>query len=183
MAELSETQGDNSFVLLGRELRQRLATPLNQFSFWVFVLIGVILSGGIAIWVEVAKFIPGIGAVPHVETLRTALDTYFPAIGCAAAVQLAFAAEHKKYLVSFGYLVTVFFAVSSVLMLLLEKTPATFISWSSDAIGCLLAILMWCIANGLDVTYQDTAPNPDAPVGGPVQTLTSLPGDTSGFAT
>jgi hypothetical protein len=180
MPEQPDRRTDNSFLLLRQELRQRLARPIRQFSFWVYILIGVVLFGGIAVWVELAKLIPGIGATAHVESIRTAIDTYFPAIGCAAAVQLAFAAENKKYLVSFGYLVTVFFAVSSVLLILLERTPATLFSWIGDLIGCFLAILMWWIANGLDRTYRDIL-DPEAPLGGSLET--PIPGDTSGFNT
>ena len=95
-------------------------------------------------------------------------------------MQLAFAGESQKYLVSFGYLVTVFFAVFSVLMILLERTPATALSWSSGVIGCILAIFMRWIANGLDRTFQDTV-NPEAPLGGPVEA--PLAGDTSEFNT
>jgi len=180
MPEQTERRSENSFLLLGGELRQRLARPVRQFSFWVYVLIGVVLFGGIAVWVELVKFIPGIGATPHVESIRTAIDTYFPAIGCAAAVQLAFAAENKKYLVSFGYLLTVVFAVSSVLLILLERRPATLFSWLGDIGGCFAAIVMWWIANGLDRTYQDVV-NPEAPLGGSLET--PIAGDTSGFNT
>jgi hypothetical protein len=171
----------NSFVLLGRELRQRIKRPVGHFSFWVFILLGVILFGGIAIWVELVKLIPGIGGTPRIESLRTAIDTYFPAIGCAAAVQLAFAGESKKYLVSFGYMVTVLFAVFAVLMILLERTPATVLSWFFSIVCCLLAIFMWWIANGLDRTFQDIVVNMEAPVGGPVEA--PLTGDTAGFNT
>lgn len=180
MAEPQSRRTENSFLLLGQELRQRLARPIRQFSFWVYILVGVVLFGGISVWVELVKLIPGIGGTPHVESIRTAIDTYFPAIGCAAAVQLAFAAENKKYLISFGYLVSVFFAVFSVLLILLERTPATWLSWLFDMTGCFLAILMWWIANGLDRTYQDIV-DLEAPLGGSLER--EIPGDTSGLAT
>lgn len=170
----------NSFVMLGRELQLRIRRPVAHFSFWVFIVLGVILFGGIAIWVELVKLIPGIGGTPHLESLRTAIDTYFPAIGCAAAVQLAFAGENKKYVVSFGYLVTVLFAVFAVLMILLEKTPSTFWSWFFGVLCCVLAIFMWWIANGLERTFQDIV-DADAPLGGPVDA--PLGGDTTGFNT
>jgi hypothetical protein len=62
----------------------------------------------------------------------------------------------------------------------MERKPATCRAWVIGVIGCLLAIGMWWIANGLDRTFQDTF-DPEAPLGGPPGS--ALAGNTTGFAT
>jgi hypothetical protein len=180
MAERPLHQRGNSFVLLGEDLRERLISPIPHFSFWVFVLLGVIVFGGVPVWVELLRFTIGGRSAVRLDSLITAVDAYFPAVGCAAAVQLAFSEDTKKYVVSFGYLVTVFFAVACILMILLEQTFTAGTAWLSRMVLCLLAILMWWIANGLDPTFQDTL-DVEAPLGG--STSSPLDGNTIGFQT
>jgi|HubBroStandDraft_1064217.scaffolds.fasta_scaffold491198_1 hypothetical protein len=168
----------NSFGLLYSDFCTRFTTPVGQVTFWVYLLIGILVCGGAPIWVELFRF--GIGVTQNSENIRTAINCYFPAIGCAAAVQLAFAAEYKqKYLTSFSFFAAFFFFILSILTLALEMKPVTCLAWFVGVVGCLLAILMWWIANGLERTYLDTV-DPDAPLGGP--TDNPLSGDTTGFA-
>jgi hypothetical protein len=56
------------------------------------------------------------------------------------------------------------------------------IIWSLvvGTVACLLAIIIWWIANGLDPTFQDNIYY-DAPLGGPPDA--PLIGDTTEFAT
>jgi hypothetical protein len=172
-----DTRRKSSFSILYKELCTRIGTPAGQFSFWVYLLIGIVICGGAPIWVELLRFT--IGVTRDTENIRTAVNCYFPAIGCAAAVQLAFADENRrKYLTAFSYLATFFFSILSLLTLFLEKKPVTCRAWFIGIALSLLAILMWWIANGLDRTFQDF--NPESPVGGPPQN--PLAGDTSGFA-
>jgi 4-amino-4-deoxy-L-arabinose transferase-like glycosyltransferase len=62
----------------------------------------------------------------------------------------------------------------------MERKPTTFWSWVVGIVACLLAILMWWIANGLDRTFQDNL-DPDAPLGGSSEN--PLAADTTEFAT
>jgi hypothetical protein len=92
-----------------------------------------------------------------------------------------FAAENRqKYLTSFSFLSAFFFFISSILTLSLEKRPATSLAWFVGLVACLLAIVMWWIANGLDRTFQDIV-DLDAPLGGSPDN--PLAGDTTGFTT
>ena len=175
MADVRDKSAANSFLPLGRELRLRFFTPWLQVSFWAYLILGIVLCGGVAIWVEVLKYLAHIGGA---ESIRTAINAYFPAIGCAAAVQLAFAAETKKYLLSFSLLIAALFAAFSLVVLLLERTPVSSFSFVAGIVGSLFAVLTWWIANGLEPTYQDIV-DPEAAVGGATQD--PLPGDTSDF--
>jgi len=174
---MADLQRQNSWRILYNELCVRVRTPAGQVTFGVFLVLGIIICGGAPIWVELVRFV--VGATPDTESIRTAINCYFPAIGCAAAVQLAFADENRqKYLTAFSYLATFFFFICSILTLLLERKPVTCRAWFIGVSLSLLAILMWWIANGLDRTFQDFDPG-DAVGGAPGK---SLPGDTSGFA-
>jgi hypothetical protein len=178
MAELQKKSG-SSFGLLFSDLRNRLITPVGQVTFWVYLLIGIVVCGGAPIWVELFRL--QVGANLDAENLRTAVNCYFPAIGGAAAAQLMFAAESRqKYLTSFSCLAAFFFFIFSILTLSLEKKPVTCLAWIVGIVACLLATLMWWIANGLDRTFQDVI-DPDAPVGGAPEA--PLSGNTTGFAT
>ena len=178
MAELPKRSA-SSFGFLFSDLRTRFITPVGQVTFWVYLLIGIVVCGGAPIWVELFRL--KVGVSPDAENIRTAVNCYFPAIGGAAAAQLMFAAESRqKYLTSFSFLAAFFFFISSILTLSLEKRPVTYWAWFVGIVACLLAILMWWIANGLDRAFQDNV-DPDAPLGGPPDT--PLAGDTTEFAT
>jgi hypothetical protein len=172
-----DRQQQNSWWILCQELQDRFRAPAGQVTFGVFLLVGIVTCGGAPVWVELVKFLAG--ATPDTENIRTAMNCYFPAIGCAAAVQLAFAGESRqKYLTAFSYLATFFFFISSILTLLLEKRPATCRAWVIGIVLSLLAIATWWIANGRERTFQDF--DPSSALGGEPQK--SLSGDTSGFA-
>ena len=176
MAE-SRKRSASSFGFLFSDLLTRFITPVGQVTFWVYLLIGIVVCGGAPIWVELFRMHTGI--TPDAENIRTAINCYFPAIGGAAAAQLMFAAK-PKYLLSFSVLAAFFFSISSILTLGLERKPVTFGTWLVGIVCCLLAILMWWLANGLDPTFQDNV-DLDAPLGGSPDT--PLAGDTTEFAT
>lgn len=178
MAE-SPKRSASSFGFLFSDLHTRFITPVGQVTFWVYLLVGIVVCGGAPIWVELVRLRMGVS--PDAENIRTAVNCYFPAIGCAAAAQLLFAAESRqKYLTAFGFFATFVFSIFSILTLLMERKPATIWSWVVGIVACLLAILMWWIANGLDRTFQDNV-DPDAPLGGSPDN--PLAGDTTEFAT
>jgi hypothetical protein len=166
----------NSFVLLGRDLRDRLTSPVGSFTFWTFVLFGVVMFGGLAIWIEIVKYSFGLAGTVSGEGIRTAVNTYFPAVGCAAAQQILIAEKQRMYLRSFGYAASITLSIFCIFAFLLQVWhPYLSLAFG---IGCsAVAVIVWWIANGADPTFHDTAP--DAAVGGP--TAGGLAGNTTGF--
>jgi len=167
----------NSFTPLIRELANRLKSPIGSFTFWVYALIGIVGFSGLAIWIEVCQYIFGLGKTASMDGIRLAINTYFPAVGCSAALQLFIAEREKAYLRSFGYAVSVLLIVLCILSFLLQSNNP---GWSLFVgISCSAAsILVWWIANGADPSFQDV--DLETPLGGP--TGTTLPGDTTGFS-
>jgi hypothetical protein len=170
------TRAFNSFAPLWRDLLIRLRGPVGSFTFWTYAIIGIAGIGGLAVWIEVVKYIFGLGGATSGDGIRLAINTYFPAVGCSAAQQLFIAEKQKTYLRSFGYSVSVGFLALCILSFLLQLDHP---NWSLVlGIVCSIgAVVIWWIANGGDPTFHDT--DPDIPVGGP--TATPLPGDTTGF--
>jgi len=166
----------NSFPDLGRDLCQRIRTPLGSPAFWNNLIFGVIFFGGIAIWIEFLKYGFNLQGTHPAEGIRTAFNTYFPAVGCGSALQLITAEKDNQDLRAFGYAASVcFFAACGLALLLQINHP--YVSMAVGIIFSLLAVLMWSIANGLDDSYSNITP--DASLGGSVEER--LMGTTSGF--
>ena len=167
----------NSFALLGHELWKRLTLPLGQFTYWTYVITGVVIFGGLGIWMEWVKwyFFNPDGKVTT-EGIRLAITTYFPAVGCAAGYQMMLSERQRSYLFSFGFMATVLFIVCCIFTFLFGLRSPGF--GLDLGIGCsVLAILLFWIANAHDKTLQDA--DFEAPVGG--STAVPLAGTTSGY--
>lgn len=166
----------SSIPLLYRDCKERLFGPVGQVTFWAYALVGIGLCGGLAIWFELARYLFQLDGVTSTENLRLAVITYFPAIGCGAALQLLVAEKQKSHLRSFGFFLVFVFIVLCVLSFLLQPHHPKR-SLGLGIISSALAVAMWWIANGADPNLYDT--DPEAIVGGP--TDTPLPGNLNGF--
>jgi hypothetical protein len=168
----------NSFKALGQDLAARFNRPVRDVTFWTNAFCGIFLFAGLGIWFEIVKFFlfnPDGNAT--IDGMLLAFNTYFPAVGCAAAQQFFLAVEQKSYLRSFGYLVSVIFMMVCILSLVIAiKYPV----WSLGLgiLFSILAFLVWWVANGDDTTFQD--PDPEGPIGG--DPSGTLPGYTEGFS-
>lgn len=177
MVATQNTRLPSSVDALKRELWLRLFFPIEQFSFLAYVFLAIIVFGGVAIWVELYKYT--FIASSNADGIKTAIGTYFPAVGCAAAFQLACAEEEKKYLRSFGWIASFGFVFWSF-WLLRGGAPTSAYSLASGVIASCLAILMWWVANALDESFHDKV-DYESIVGGPADASPS--GDTTGFRT
>ncbi len=166
----------NSFAPLGRELLGRLRSPVGSFTFWTYAILGIGICGGLAIWIELAKYTFGLAGTTSADGLRLAVITYFPAIGCAAAQQLFITEKQRMYLRSFGYFVSFVFLGFCMFAFLLQRHHPKW-SMALGVIGSVAAIAIWWIANGSDPAFHDT--DPDIAVGG--STATKLPGNIGEF--
>jgi hypothetical protein len=166
----------NDFPNLGRDIFMRARTPLGSPSFWNTLLFGVVLFGGLAIWIEILKYGFNLPGTHPAEGIRTAFNTYFPAIGCGSALQLITAEKDNQDLRSFGFAVSVIFFVVCILSFL-AGINHPHLSMAIGIIFSLLSLVMWCVANGLDNAYSNVPE--DASIGGSASK--PLSGTTSGF--
>jgi hypothetical protein len=166
----------NTLRPLWDELESRLYKPTLSVSFWVFLGLGIVVFGGLAIWLEILKYVAADQSHKSIEGIRLAILTYFPAIGCAAGQQLAVYEEKRAYVKNFGYAVSIgFFLFCMILFFLQEKYPVGILVLG--ILASALAVLAAWIAIGHDTPFDEE--DLSAPVGG--DSRAELNGDAGGF--
>jgi hypothetical protein len=154
----------NEFPELAKDIRRRFVRPLGSPSFWMFLLVGVIGFGGIAIWIEVLKCEFRLLGTANAQGVLTAINTYFPAIGCGAGLQIVTWEKQKPNLRACGMAAWSFMSAACVVLLLLQANHP----WWSGILGAIcsiFALAMWWLANGEEDAFQNGAPT-NASIGG-----------------
>jgi hypothetical protein len=169
----------NGFVILWADLKRRFLAPVGHVTFWAYLIVGVVIFGGLAVWLEAyLYFISNINE--SASHLRIALVAFFPALIGSVSVQLIFEeAGRNKRMLAFAMVVVVVFALVACI-LIVTHTINNRVAIPVAFVLCVLAVLEWWIANGLNPTFQDDL-DVEAPVGGPPSQSPS--GDLSGFRT
>ncbi len=167
-------QSANTFSLIGSELKRRIFRPLPSFTFWSFLFRGFVGFGGLAIWIEVLKLL----VADHTtsEGVRLALLTYYPAVGCAASLQIAVYEETRAYLREFGNTASFLLISACAISFYLESKYPIGVLVVGILLSCFSVLLAW-IAIGLDKPFDE--PDPDVAVGG--NTSVPLAGNSEGF--
>jgi len=165
----------NGFALLGKDIWWRTCAPMKHVTFWVYLLVGVVLCSGLGVWFEVIRYAYGeSNAKP--DAILVALLTFFPALVGSSSLQMVFASEAKG-LRAFSMLLAVIFALAACWLAF--GRPANF---STAMVWALIfsaaAIWIWWIANGADPSFRDNVPV-NAPVGG--DPSAPLSGSLDGF--
>lgn len=142
------------WIDLGQQLRRRTFEPATSFPFLVYLLIGIVLFGGLGIWAEVLRIIV---AKPPVELqgVIAATITFFPTLIGSTTLQLILASSNTndKVMISFALLVLFAFLTAAILLPFFSAAnPVCVLIW---AIGCsIAAVWIWWITNGLDPTFH-----------------------------
>jgi hypothetical protein len=177
MADEISVASRNGIALLWDELVKRFLAPMPHVSFWVFLIVGVVIYGGLPVWLELYLYCAG-GATVTSEHLRVALTTFSPALVGAISTQLIFEeAGRDKRMMAFAILVVPIFLFAATILTLVTAMKNE-VAIPCAILFCLLSILVWWIANGFNRAFQDDFKN-DAPVGGP--TTNEPTGDLNGF--
>ena len=152
---------DHPWSLIG----SRLKTPIGQWSFWIVLILGIIVIGYLAVWIEVSHvnhFEPTKERrAPDLEPLRLAYATAMLAVAAPCVAQLVLAMNKMAGLVA----LVIAFAVAA----LAYRVSASASDLSTVHIygvpGLLIAVLSWWLANGEDELFQDRT-TPGGPSGG-----------------
>lgn len=164
---------NNSFAPLGAYLWHQLRTPLGQVSFWTYLILAVWGFGGLGVWVEVIKHVRG---ADNIESILTAIYTYFPAVAFGSSMQLIIREDTRRHVRSFALLIGAILVIIASLQGLELFYHYEFM-WSY--IGVLIATILWWCANGSDENLHDNI-SPDASLGD--SPASPAVGDTRGFA-
>jgi hypothetical protein len=179
MADDNANDEPNGFAVLWAELARRFFSPMRHVSFWVFLTVAVIFFGGLAVWLEVFLYLDANSSLSS-DHLKVALTTFSPALVGSVSTQLIFEeAGRNKRIMAFAIFAAFVFSVAGW-WLTVETAVQNSLSIPIAALFCVLAVLMWWIANGLNPAFQDSFSS-DAPLGGPP---TNEPnGDLNGYKT
>ncbi|MGC6331125.1 hypothetical protein [Rhizorhabdus sp. FW153] len=155
-------------------LYRRWNRPKAQMSFWTFLAVGIVLLGGLAVWIEFYRYAfipPAPKSLPDLHPLQLALATAGLAIGGPAAMQMLYSRD-KLCIVTAIILFTIVMIFAMYLMVFGEAHQTG--TLVGGLICCIPAILAWVLANGEDDIFQDevrddasTGGNPMRPLGSP----------------
>lgn len=176
---MAEDNDISSYAKLRKELWRRTIDPFSQPPFVFYVVTGVVLFGGLGVWVELVKLCLS-DMRGDSEALVTAVITFFSTLAGAATIQLNYSSYEKsdKDLGSFALLLMCLFACAGVLLAFFGHAyPASVLFFG--VICSLAATWVWWITNGDEPTFRATKKDVDAAVGGDPER--DLPGNLDGF--
>lgn len=142
---------------------QRLKQPLRQPSFGMYFVVFTLGVGGIGFWLEAIKAYLN----PTLEAkmlVPRALSTYLLAVIATAAADLILSEDlTKRYM---RMLALSSFVIGAALGVLGLTIPFLNIAFVCAALGTLLALLLWLLANSDNPKLSEQSPPVDAATGG-----------------
>jgi hypothetical protein len=153
-------------------LHKRWTRPTKQLSFWTFLGVGIIILGGLPVWIEGFRYLTftphGTVAEANLEPFQLALATAGLAVAGPSAMQLLYSRD-KLAIVAAILLFTVEMIAAMYLMVFGE--PDVFGTWVGGLICAGVAVLAWVLANGEDDIFQDDTDSDVAAGGDPMRPL------------
>ena len=169
----AEPASDHPWAMMSRRLRH----PSRQLTFYVVLVLGVVILGYLAVWIEVAhalNFQPTpVHPVLDLDALRLAYATAILAVGGPCFMQLCLSRDKMAMVSGFVLLFLFLFLAFCVSSFGGGQGTTHFYGVS----GLVVATLCWWLANGEDVLFQDRLPTSAASGGDPGRNLN---GGTSG---
>jgi len=157
-------------TLLARSVR-----PARHPSFVLYFVVAVLLVGAAGVWFELHKLIFDMSATRSLSAIRTSLVTFFPALAGSACMQIVLAEdEHKSMRAVAVCLLT---GLSILALVISPATVGDVLALVLAAVGSVVALWTWWIANALQRDLQD---GPDAAIG-KADASSGLVGTLDGF--
>lgn len=155
-------------------IRQRLFHPLRQVTFWLVLLLGIVVVGYLAVWIEVGHVI---SFTPTSERSTVDLDPL--RLAYATAILATASPCLMQLLLTDSKMIRVAAIALAFAALWLAYCVSVEAAWACrvhvyGGLGMALAILAWWLANGEDPLLQDRV-SPSASSGGD-NPLRDLPG-------
>lgn len=161
------------------EVARRTFTPLSDATFLFYVIFGILIFGGLGIWIEIMKIILSPDNISW-RGILTALAAFYPALIGAACLQLVLESVRKseKLMAVFSVGVLLLTIIAAVVFGLFEFNGVyPGISFWGTIVLSLAGVWVWCVANGDNPDLQTS--DPYAPSGG--DPGRPLKGNTGGF--
>lgn len=157
----AEPASDHPWAMMNRRLKH----PSRQLTFYVVLVLGVLILGYLAVWIEVVhalQFQPT-REYPELDlsALRLAYATAILAVGGPCFMQLSLTRDKMAIVTGFILLFLFLFLAFCVSNASGGQGPTHLYGFA----GLAVATLCWWLANGEDELFQDHSP-PSAPSGG-----------------
>ncbi len=152
------TNQKSDWTILWEDISRRTSRPLSSIPFLVYVLIAIVLFGGLGIWAELLRMI--VTDKFELSGLITAIITFFPTLIGTTTLQLILASSNRgeKVMTAFAILILFLFLVAAILLPFFRSTHPEHVL--AIGIGCSLAsIWVWWMTNGLDQTFHSNRPD------------------------
>lgn len=152
----------SGFAFLKEEIGKRLKAPVKHTNFWGYLFLAIFVLGGLSVYIEWFRY--GAGKTQNSEGIVLALFTVFPAIMGASAVQLVLDKDNSP--TRMAGLISLF--LCALLTFVFTADPfeiSKTIAVICGIVCCLIAVLVWWIANGEEEIFRDTI-KPYASMGG-----------------
>lgn len=161
------TDGEHPWAMVGRRLKH----PCRQWTFYVVLILGILVLGYFAVWIEFARvwnFQPSTGhEEPDLQALRLAYATAVLAVGAPCVMQLGLTMNKMAIVSSF---VLIFIVLWLAYWVTNADTDTAGVHFYG-LMGLTVATLCWWLANGEDELFQDRAPPGAASGGDPQRSL------------
>lgn len=159
MNDKENIKASNGFSTIKQELIRRTQKPLQQFTFWVYMITAVGLLGGAGVWYELVMLANQEGQ--DYSALKVALLTFSPAVIGASSLSMVFENQKSRELLAFSVLCL----VGMFFIFLLLSNINGFYGLVLSVIFALLSVWVWWIANSDNQGLYDDI-NPIDSVGG-----------------
>lgn len=153
--------GSGGWQYLTKEVKRRLSAPVGHFTFWAYLLAGIVGASAFGVWYELLPVL--LGRQGSNEAVFTALLTFFPALAGSSALQLVFD-DTAKPLRAFGIVLILIF-VGFAVWLGFARPTSLGVAYFSVGLACFLAIFVWWITSGQDPAFRDNVDD-TSPLGG-----------------
>jgi len=174
-----EYQQTSPYSRFRSEISRRTKTPLTDATFIFYVVFGILIFGGLGIWIEIMKIILS-PANTSWNGILTALAAFYPALIGAACLQLVLESVRKseKLMAVFSVGILLVTIIAAVVFGVFEFNGVYpgISFWGTIGLS-VLGVWVWCVANGDNPDLQTS--DPYAASGG--DTKRKLKGDTSEF--
>lgn len=165
--------GEKPWAMIAHRLRR----PCRQWTFYVVLILGIVILGYLAVWIEVvhAWNFAAKPTDPYLDLnpLRLAYATAILAIGAPCCMQIALTRDKMAILAGIVLIFVILTLAYSVSTSDLSQAGVHL----AGLLGLFSATLSWWLANGEDELFQDRV-KPNAGSGGDL--ARNLSGGTSG---
>lgn len=159
---------DGSFRQVGAMFLERFLLPADQFTYWVYMFVGVVVFGGFGVALAYYDYVAK-GLTPEAgRAAGLALATYAPAVAGSAAVQVILdigETQVNRALMLLG--------TALVLVICYPALQESHAAWLPHILGGVATVIAWCLCWYASAQDDRFVPQATSAMGGDVRSAGS----------